>query len=65
MGVNEFCYFVKLSLYFPRKYESLSYIIAFTSLQSSHFDDFVADFCDRCFAIIENSIVLQTRAEVK
>jgi len=34
------------------------------SLQSSQFSDFVAEFCDRCFSIIENSIALQTRSEV-
>ena len=34
------------------------------SLQSSQFEDFVVEFLDRCFAIIENSIILQTRSEV-
>ena len=34
------------------------------SLQSSQFSDFVTEFCDRCFSIIENSIALQTRSEV-
>ena len=35
------------------------------SVQSSQFSDFVTEFCDRCFSIIENSIALQTRSEVK
>ncbi len=34
------------------------------SMQSAQFEDFLVEFLNRCFAIIENSIVLETRAEV-
>ena len=33
--------------------------------QTAQFEDFVAEFLDRCFAIIESSTLEQTREEVR
>ena len=40
------------------------YSLIYFSMQSAQFEDFLVEFLNRCFAIIENSIVLETRAEV-
>jgi hypothetical protein len=57
-------YLVVTYRYLLGSYCRLFYFLIYYSMQSAQFEDFLVEFLNRCFAIIENSIVLETRAEV-